>query len=75
MTRSCSTASCRQLNASIAGFKKGLAESGFVEGKDVVFTESHTNFDATLVPQMIEKLKAENPKLIYTVTTPEYRSR
>ncbi|CAM5549778.1 ABC transporter substrate-binding protein [Mesorhizobium sp. UC22_110] len=59
-----------QLNASIAGFKKGLAESGFVEGKDVVFTESHTNFDATLVPQMIEKLKAENPKLIYTVTTP-----
>ena len=59
-----------QLNASIAGFKKALAENGFVEGKDVVFTESHTNFDATLVPQMIEKLKAEKPKLIYTVTTP-----
>lgn len=59
-----------QLNASIAGFKKALAENGFFEGKDVVFTESHTNFDATLVPQMIEKLKAEKPKLIYTVTTP-----
>lgn len=59
-----------QLNASITGFKQALADNGFAEGKDVVYTESHTNFDATLVPQMIEKLKAENPKLIYTVTTP-----
>ncbi len=59
-----------QLNASIAGFKKALADNGFVEGKDVVYTESHTNFDASLVPQMIAKLQAENPKLIYTVTTP-----
>lgn len=59
-----------QLNASIAGFKKALADNGFVEGKDVVYTESHTNFDASLVPQMIAKLQAEQPKLIYTVTTP-----
>ncbi|MHA6686467.1 ABC transporter substrate-binding protein [Mesorhizobium sp. A556] len=59
-----------QLNASIAGFKKALAENGFVEGKDVVYSESHTNFDASLVPQMIAKLQAENPKIIYTVTTP-----
>jgi len=59
-----------QLNAAIAGFKKAMAESGFVEGKDVVYTESHTNFDASLVPQMIAKLQAERPKLIYTVTTP-----
>ncbi|PSJ63265.1 ABC transporter substrate-binding protein [Kumtagia ephedrae] len=59
-----------QLAASIAGFKKALAENGFVEGTDVVYTESHTNFDASLVPQMIAKLQAEQPKLIYTVTTP-----
>ncbi|MEO5325602.1 ABC transporter substrate-binding protein [Mesorhizobium sp. CC13] len=59
-----------QLNASIAGFKKALAENGFVEGKDVVYTESHTNFDASLVPQMIAKLQAENPKMLYTITTP-----
>lgn len=59
-----------QLAASIAGFKKGLAEAGFVDGKDVTFSESHTNFDASLVPQMIAKLQAENPKLLYTVTTP-----
>lgn len=59
-----------QLNASITGFKQALSENGFVEGKDVVYTESHTNFDASLVPQMIAKLQAEQPKLIYTVTTP-----
>lgn len=59
-----------QLNDAVAGFKQALTEAGFVEGKDVVYTESHTNFDASLVPQMIAKLQAEQPKLIYTVTTP-----
>lgn len=59
-----------QLNAAIAGFKEAMAENGFVEGTDVTYSESHTNFDASLVPQMITKLQAENPKLIYTVTTP-----
>jgi len=59
-----------QLSASIAGFKKALSENGFVEGTDVVYTESHTNFDASLVPQMIAKLQAEQPKLVYTITTP-----
>lgn len=59
-----------QLNAAIAGFKTALGENGYVEGKDVVYSESHTNFDASLVPQMIAKLQAEQPKLIYTITTP-----
>jgi putative ABC transport system substrate-binding protein len=59
-----------QLNASIAGFKKALADNGFVEGKDVVYSESNTSFDASLVPQMIAKLQSENPKLMYTITTP-----
>ena len=59
-----------QLNIAVAGFKKALAAAGYEEGKDVVYTESHTNFDASLVPQMISKLQAEQPKLIYTVTTP-----
>lgn len=59
-----------QLNASIEGFKKGMAESGFNEGKEVEYSASAVNFDASLVPQMITKLQSENPKLIYTVTTP-----
>lgn len=58
-----------QLNASITGFKKGLAEAGFSEDK-VTFSESHTNFDASLVPQMIAKVQSDNPALVYTITTP-----
>lgn len=59
-----------QLNAAVTGFKKALAEEGFVEGKGVVYTASHTNFDATLVPQMIAKLQADKPQLIFALTTP-----
>lgn len=59
-----------QLNESISGFKKELARQGFVEGKDVVYEMSHTNFDSTLLPQMISKLQAGKPKLMLTITTP-----
>ncbi|XHB99626.1 ABC transporter substrate-binding protein [Nitratireductor sp. ac15] len=59
-----------QLNTAIQGFKDALAAGGYEEGKDVVYSESHTNFDASLVPQMIAKLQAEGPALVYTVTTP-----
>ncbi len=59
-----------QLAASIKGFKKALSDAGLIEGRDVVYSESHTSFDATLVPQMIAKLQAEGPRLIYTLTTP-----
>lgn len=59
-----------QLNTAVKGFKKALTAAGYVEGKDVVYSESHTNFDISLVPQMIAKLEAEKPKLIYTITTP-----
>ena len=41
-----------------------------MEGKDVVYDLSHTNFDSTLLPQMISKLQAGKPKLILTITTP-----
>ncbi|MGH8758025.1 MAG: ABC transporter substrate-binding protein [Burkholderiales bacterium] len=58
------------LNAAITGFKKGLAQAGLVEGKDVAYSMSHTNFDASLVPQMITKLQAEKPSLLFTLTTP-----
>ncbi|EKF40383.1 hypothetical protein NA8A_20832 [Nitratireductor indicus C115] len=59
-----------QLNAAIEGFKQALTGNGYEEGKDVVYSESHTNFDASLVPQMIAKLQAEKPALLFTVTTP-----
>ncbi|MGH2397200.1 MAG: ABC transporter substrate-binding protein [bacterium] len=59
-----------QLNAAITGFKKALAEDGFVEGKQVIYATSHTNFEASLVPQMIAKLQADKPKLVFALTTP-----
>ena len=58
------------LNEAIQGFKDEILASGLVEGKDVVFTLDHVNFDATLVPQMIAKIEASNPALVLTVTTP-----
>jgi putative tryptophan/tyrosine transport system substrate-binding protein len=59
-----------QLQQAVDGFKKALTAAGMVEGKDVTYTISHTNFDATMVPQMLAKLKAEGSKMIYAVTTP-----
>ena len=59
-----------KLTILIAGFKKAMAQNGFVEGKDVVYSLSHTNFDASLVPQMITKLQSEKPDLMLTITTP-----
>ena len=39
-----------QLNAAIAGFKEAMAANGFTDGTDVVYSESHTNFDASPSP-------------------------
>jgi putative ABC transport system substrate-binding protein len=58
------------LNETIAGFKKGLADEGFVEGKNLVFDESNVNFDASLIPQMLTRLSGGNPDLMGTVATP-----
>ncbi len=58
------------LNDVISGIKEGLATAGYTEGSNVEFVESHTNFDATLVPQMISKLLADKPDLMISITTP-----
>ena len=59
-----------QLAQASEGFRAALAEAGYTEGDKVEFIESHTNFDTTLLPQMIAKLQADNPDLLYTITTP-----
>ncbi len=59
-----------QLSELIAGFKKGMQKNGFAEGTDVVYSTSHTNFDASLVPQMLTKLQSEKPNLMLSLTTP-----
>jgi len=58
------------LNEVISGIKEGLTTAGYTEGSNVKFVESHTNFDATLVPQMISKLLADKPEIMITITTP-----
>jgi putative tryptophan/tyrosine transport system substrate-binding protein len=58
------------LSSVIDGIKEGMEQNGFKEGQDVTYTVSHTNFDASLVPQMISKLIADKPKLIISITTP-----
>jgi putative tryptophan/tyrosine transport system substrate-binding protein len=58
------------LSSVIDGIKEGMKQNGFKEGEDVTYVLSHTNFDASLVPQMISKLMADKPKLIISITTP-----
>lgn len=58
------------LNTVVDGFKAEILASGMVEGKDVVFTLDHVNFDTTLIPQMIAKIEASHPALVLTITTP-----
>lgn len=59
-----------QLNAVGEGFKAEILASGLVEGKDVVFTSDHVNFDSTLLPQMLARIEATKPALVLTITTP-----
>ncbi len=54
----------------IRGFKAGLAEEGFVDGRTVTFDETNVNFDAALIPQMLNRLASANPDLMATIATP-----
>ncbi len=59
-----------QLNALVDGFKAELTESTAGSDRTVAFTVDHVNFDTTLLPQMLEKISAQNPDVVLTVTTP-----
>ncbi len=59
-----------QLAQAVNGFKAALTDAGYAEGTDITYTESHTNFDTTLLPQMIARLQSEQPDLLYVITTP-----
>ena len=58
------------LNAVISGFKKGLADEGFVEGVNLAYEYRDANFDAAIVAQMITALEATDPNVMLTITTP-----
>ncbi|MBV8428493.1 MAG: ABC transporter, partial [Hyphomicrobiales bacterium] len=63
-----------QLDAVNANFRAELAAQGFVEGKDVVYDWEVANFDASILPQILNKLKSASPKLIMTISTPVAQS-
>lgn len=58
------------LDATIEGFKQGMAEGGFTAGKNVEYDETNVNFDSALIPQMLNKLAAASPDLMVTIATP-----
>ena len=58
------------LDQAIAGFKKALADNGYVEGDNVAYEYAHGNFDPSLVPQILRSLEARDPDLMLTITTP-----
>ncbi|MFI5013326.1 MAG: ABC transporter substrate-binding protein [Hyphomicrobiales bacterium] len=63
-----------QLDAVNANFRAELAKQGFVEGKDVIYDWQVANFDASILPQILNKLKSSSPKLIMTISTPVAQS-
>lgn len=58
------------LDQAIEGFKRALADEGYVEGENVTYEYQHGNFDPSLVPQILRTLEATGPDLMVTVTTP-----
>ena len=58
------------LDDTITGLKEELATLGFINMKNISFHVSHVNFEATLIQQMLAKLKAEKPQVLVALTTP-----
>lgn len=59
-----------QLDLVVSSFKQELAALGFAEGDEVRYDEEQVNFDASLIPQMVSRLKSADPRIILTITTP-----
>lgn len=58
------------LDETLKGIKDELARLDLKENKDFVYDIQHVNFEPTLIQQMLAKLKAKNPKVLITVSTP-----
>lgn len=58
------------LNNTLLGIKAGLAEKGFTENQQIQLEISDVNFELTLIPQMLTKLKSKKPFAMVLVSTP-----
>ncbi|MEJ1470497.1 MAG: ABC transporter substrate binding protein [Candidatus Sedimenticola sp. (ex Thyasira tokunagai)] len=59
-----------EFGRSIAGFKEGLAENGFVEGENIRFILKNSETDTVIQRQIIESFAKEEVDLIFSLTTP-----
>lgn len=57
------------LNQVAEGFKTRMAELGYVDGKDVRYEFRHANFDRSLIPQLLQQVEAQDPALVFAITT------
>ena len=55
---------------SVAGFKEGLAENGYVEGENVRFIIKNAESDLEIQRQIIESFVEAEVDIIYSLTTP-----
>lgn len=58
------------LEDTIKGIKQGLTALGYSENKNIKYDISHINFDKTLLPQMLAKIKSGKPDVVVSLSTP-----
>ncbi len=58
------------LEETIQGIQQGLASLGYRENKNIQYEILHINFDRSLLPQMLAKIKASKPDLVVSLSTP-----
>jgi putative ABC transport system substrate-binding protein len=58
------------LQESINGIQEELAHQGFIKDKTIHYEIMEVNFDTTLIPQMITRLKYFAPNVLVAITTP-----
>lgn len=54
----------------LKGFKKRLAELGFIEGQNLIIDEQHAQGDMSLIPAILQRMDQSDADLIVTHTTP-----
>jgi putative ABC transport system substrate-binding protein len=54
----------------IDGMKARMADLGFRDGTDVVYSYAHVNWERNLIQQMLTKAVAGKPDVLFTLTTP-----
>ena len=52
------------LQGVVDGFKQSMKDRGYTEGKDVVITFTHVNWDRNLIPQMLTKVASDKPDVV-----------